>query len=173
VSQRICHRSLCLNERPPSVVWWHGRAMRRDPGGFYRLIWKVRLNPYLGAGHSFLSCSPGPPGVKQAPNHPGVEDGNMGTASRLPVLQAICGDRRRTDAGRSPRSSLRTGKPSTWRRGAEDRGVLTPGELPVYTGQGSIGLIPNVPRNMLSGIAEICRGLWRAGYIGKHVRPVR
>jgi len=32
------------------------------------------------------SClSPGPPGVKQAPNHPRVENGNMGTASCPPV----------------------------------------------------------------------------------------
>ena len=53
--------------------------MRRDLGGFYGLAWKVRLNPYLGAGDSFLPVSPGPPGVKQTPKHPGVESGNMGT----------------------------------------------------------------------------------------------
>ena len=53
--------------------------MRGDPGGFYGPVWKVRLNPYLGAGDSFFSVSPEPPGVKQAPKHPRVEDGNMGT----------------------------------------------------------------------------------------------
>jgi len=49
--------------------------MRRDPGGFYCPAWKVRINPYLGAGYSFLPVSPDPPGVKQAPNHPRVENG--------------------------------------------------------------------------------------------------
>jgi hypothetical protein len=53
--------------------------MRRDSGGFYCPAWKVRINPYLGAGYSFLPVSPEPPGVKQAPNHPRVESGNMGT----------------------------------------------------------------------------------------------
>ena len=53
--------------------------MRRDLGGFYGPAWKVRINPYLGAGDSFFPVSPEPPGVKQAPKHPRVENGNMGT----------------------------------------------------------------------------------------------
>jgi hypothetical protein len=62
------------------------------------------IKPVSGGRLFLLSFSPGPPGVKQKPNHPGVEDGNMGTAFRLPVfVQAICGDQGRTDAGRSPR----------------------------------------------------------------------
>ncbi len=74
---------------------------------------------------------------------------------------------------RNPHSSRRTGKPSTWRKGAGDRGVLKPGEYSVDTEQGRYGPIPNAPRNALSGVAELCRGLWRAGYIAKDVRPVR
>ena len=34
------------------------------------------------------------------------------------------------------------------------------------------GPILSVQRDVLSGIAEACRGLWRPGYIGKRVRPV-
>ena len=47
--------------------------------GFYCPAWEVRISPYLGAGYSFSPVSPEPPGVKQAPKHPRVEDGNMGT----------------------------------------------------------------------------------------------
>ena len=54
-------------------------GMRRDRGGFYCPARKVRINPYLGVGYSFLPVSPEPPGVKQASKHPRVEDGNMGT----------------------------------------------------------------------------------------------
>jgi hypothetical protein len=50
---------------------------------------------------------------------------------------------------------------------------LKPEEYSVYTEQGPIGPIPNAQRNMLSGVAEIGRGLRRAGYITKGVRPVR
>ena len=53
--------------------------MRCDSGGFLRPTWKVRISPYLGAGDSFFPVSPEPSGVKQAPKHPGVENGNMGT----------------------------------------------------------------------------------------------
>ena len=53
--------------------------MRRDSGGFFGPAWKVRISPYLRAGNSFFPVSPEPPGVKQAPRHPRVEDGNMGT----------------------------------------------------------------------------------------------
>ena len=53
--------------------------MRRDSGGFLRPAWEVRISPYLGAGYSFCPVSPEPPGVKQAPKHPRVENGNMGT----------------------------------------------------------------------------------------------
>jgi len=87
--------------------------------------------------------------------------------------QASRGDRRRTDAGRSPRSSRRAGKPSTRQRGAGDRGRPKPGEHSVYTEQGSIGPILIGQKDALSGLAEFCRGLWRAGYIRKRVRPVR
>ena len=98
----------------------------------------------------------------------------MGTTSVCLQKQAIRGDRGRTDVGRSPRSSLRTGKPSTWRRGAGGRGVLKPGEYSVDTESRAVMVLnPNVQKNALSGVAEICRGLWRAGYIAKGVRPVR
>ena len=34
-------------------------------------------------------------------------------------------------------------------------------------------LSPACRETLLSGVAEACRGLWRAGYITKGVRPVR
>ena len=97
----------------------------------------------------------------------------MGTTFCPPVKQASRGDRRRTNVGRSPHSSLRTGKPSTWRRRAGDRGVLKPEEYSVYTEQWPLWSVLSVQKDDLSGLAEVCRGLRRAGYIGKRVRPVR
>jgi hypothetical protein len=114
--------------------------MAREECGGIRVGFIVLLEgtnkSVLGSRRLLLSCSPEPPGVKQAPNHPRVENGNMETACHPPVtMQAIRGDRGRTEAGRSPHSSLRTGKPSTWRRGVGDRGVLKPGEYSVDTEQ--------------------------------------
>jgi hypothetical protein len=149
--------------------------MRRDPGGFYRPSWKARTNPYLRAGYSFLSCSPVPPGVKQAPNHPRVESGNMGTV-RICLLrkQAIRGDLGRMRTGRSPRRSLRTDKARPRGEGGQEAEVFSSRGNTLWTqSTGRYGPIPSVQRNMLSGVAEICRGLRRAGYIAKGVRPVR
>lgn len=50
----------------------------------------------------------------------GIIAWNLGTVSLLPYRMAeATGDR--SDTGRSPRSSLRAGKPLTWRRGTVDR----------------------------------------------------
>jgi hypothetical protein len=78
------------------------------------------------------------------------------------------------DVGRSPRNSLRTGKPPTWRRGVGDRGVSKPGERSVYTESRAVMVLnPNVPKNALSGVAEVCRDLWRAECVTKGACSVR
>ena len=54
-------------------------ATRRDPGGLYRLIWKVRINPYLGEAYSSSSLSRAARGKADSLTIQWVEDGNMGT----------------------------------------------------------------------------------------------
>jgi hypothetical protein len=76
----------------------------------------------------------------------------MGTASRLPVVQAICGDRGRTDVGRSPRRVVGGRESRPQGEGGQEAVVfLMPGEYSVDTEQGPLGSISNVQRNMLSG----------------------
>jgi hypothetical protein len=51
---------------------------------------------------------------------------------------------------------------------------LKPGEYSVDTESRAVMVLnPNVQKNALSGVAEVCRDPWRAGYIAKGVRPVR